>query len=160
MSRLWRRAATAFCFYAILLAGNFPLCAQRRAARAIPPVERLRRMTPEQRRRALSHLPPDRRKAVEEQLDRYSRLSVDERSRLNQQWDNFRKLPPERQSELRAAFRDFQGLPPARQKALRAEVGRLKQMDLVARSRRLDSPEIRRSFSGRERTLLRELSGY
>lgn len=159
MASFGRRAAIVF-LAAILTAGALPVYAQRRGARAVPPVERLRRMSPEQRRRALNQLPPDRKKAAEDRLDRYSKLSPEERSRLNRQWDKFRKLPPERQNQLRNAFRDFQSLPPSRQNAVRAEAGRLKQMGAASRSERLNSPEVRRNFSSRERTLLREFSEY
>src|SRR5436190_18557983 len=60
-------------------------------------IERLNRMTPEQRQRALDRLPPERREKVERRLENFNALPPEEKDRLRQQYQAFQKLPPEKQ---------------------------------------------------------------
>lgn len=160
MSSLCRRAAVAVCFSATLFASRPLAMAQGRGARPIPPVERLRRMSPEQRRRLLSQLPPGRRRELQERLDRYDKLTPEERSRLMERYDNFLRLPQERQQELRQALRELQDLPEARRKALRQEVSRLAQMDPKAREEHLQSADFKKNFSAQEQSLVHQLTEF
>src|SRR5438067_8810990 len=51
-------------------------------ARGEENLEKLSRMTPEQRRKALDHLPPERRRHIEDGVQRYQRLSPEAQAHL------------------------------------------------------------------------------
>lgn len=124
----------------------------------VPPVERLRQLTPEQRRRALSHLTPERRRVLEHRLERYNQLPLEERSRLVEQYKRFQRLSPNRQQEMRSAFRNYLDLSQERQQAVRPEIRRLLLMPAADRSARLKSRDFGRHYSPRERELIETLS--
>ena len=121
-------------------------------------IERLNRMTPEERQRALDRLPPERRVRVQERLDRLNAMPPQARERLREQYDEFQKLPPERQETVRRAFRDLNQLPEDRRPALRREIVRLRNMPAERRAFRMESERFRSLYSESERQLIRDLS--
>jgi hypothetical protein len=106
-----------------------------------PALQRLSQMTPQQRQKALSRLPPERRERIEQQLNRLDQLPPDQKAKLLQRYD------------------EFQGLPRDRQAAVRAELQALRKMPIPQRRQRLNSPEFQQSFSPEEQRLLRESLG-
>lgn len=110
----------------------------RPPALAGPVLQRLANMTPEQRERALSKLPPERRAYVEGQLNRLGNLSPEQRAKLLQRYD------------------EFQGLPRDRQSAVRSELQSLRKLPTPQLRERLNSPEFQQNFSPEEQRLLRE----
>ncbi len=113
--------------------------AVRQAPRSIPgkQIERLQKMSPADREKALAKLPPDRRQQVEQQLKR-----LDE-------------LPPQVREELNRRFEKLQSFPPARQRAVRQEVQSLRNMPFAERRARLKSDEFKQEFSPEEQDLIR-----
>jgi len=103
-----------------------------------PALQRLAQMTPQQRQKALSRLPPERRARIEEELDRLEKLPPDQRARLLQRYD------------------EFQGLPRDRQAAVRSELQALRKLPTPQLRDRLNSPEFKQQFSPEEQRLLRE----
>ena len=140
---------------------------QRRARPAAPPkimrsgpvtvLDRLERMSPEERRRALEKLPPQRRRQIEQRLERYNAMPPEQRERLRRQLSLFRSLPPERQEQTRQLFRRFTELPEDRQREIRRAARALRGLDEDRRKRRLESPAFRNRFSPEEQQLVREL---
>ncbi len=122
-------------------------------------LDRLNRMTPEQRERFLGSLTPERRNRIERQLERYRQLSPEERERLRNRYQRFRQLPPERQDEVRRLFRRFSDVPPARRPGIRREFMRLRGMSDSTRRSRIESEEFRRRYSLEERRLIEDLAG-
>ena len=121
-----------------------PAMAQaRRAPKGIPgpAIERLLSMTPEERERALSRLPPERRAQVEQRLNRLA------------------QLPPEQREELQRRYQEFRSLPQDRQDAVRLELQSLRRLPPRLRQRRLNSPGFEREYSPAEQRLLRESLG-
>jgi hypothetical protein len=112
--------------------------AQRPPALPTPALQRLANMTPEQRQKALSRLPPDRRDRVEDQLGKLDRLPADQRAKLLQRYD------------------EFQGLPRDRQATVRSELQALRKLPTPQLRERLNSPEFQEKFSPEEQRLLRE----
>ncbi|MBV8845033.1 MAG: DUF3106 domain-containing protein [Bryobacterales bacterium] len=106
--------------------------------RSIPgkQIEQLRKMSPEERQRALSNLPPERRQQVEKQLDRLD------------------KLPPEQRQVLDQRYEKLQSFPPPRQRAVRQELQSLRSMPFAERQARLHSDEFKQQFSPEERELI------
>jgi Protein of unknown function (DUF3106) len=148
---------------AVLLSAPGTFAQRRPGARAtrdpqVRMLDRLNRMSPEQRERFLRDLPPERRNRIERQLERYSELSPEDRQRLRDRYQRFRQLPPDKQAEVRRLFRRFSGLPPARRPEIRREFIRLRSMSDSARRSRLESEEFRQIYSREERRLLEDLA--
>ena len=113
--------------------------ADKQAPRSIPgkQIERLQKMTPEEREKALANLPSERRQQVEKQLNRLDQLTPQQREQLDQR------------------FEKLQGFPPARQRAVREEVQILRKMPFADRQARLHSEEFNQQFSAEEQDLIR-----
>src|SRR4051812_36771279 len=121
-------------------------------------IERLNSMTPEQRKRVLGKLSPERRERVERRLEDYNALAPEVRHQLREQYQQFQKLPPERQQAVRRSFRQFQDLPDDRRPMVRRELMRLRQMSPEERAAHVDSENFRSRFNESERQVLQELS--
>lgn len=121
-------------------------------------IERLSKMTPQEREQALAKLPPERRQDARRRLEAFQRLSPEERERLGRGLERFRDLPPEQQARVRRLFRQFNEVPAERRPALRRELNRLRQMDEEERRAHLNSDEFRGKHSVAEQQLLSELS--
>lgn len=122
------------------------------------PLEELQRMSPEERRRAIEKLPPERQRKLEERLERYNQMSPEQRERLRERYERFHQLPPERQEAMRQAFRDFTKLPQERQQIMRQEMRQLREMPEGERKQYMDGPEFRGRFDDNERRILEEMS--
>jgi hypothetical protein len=115
-------------------------------------------MSPEQRDRMLSKLPPERKATVERRLERYNNLPPDAKKRLSDEYDQFQKLAPEKQEAVRKMFREFNELPQDRRPQVRRELNQLRRMSAEDRQARLSSEEFRNNFDSNERRLLETLS--
>ena|SRR5260370_1135360 len=104
-------------------------------------VERIEKMTPDQRRAELAKLPPERRQQMEQRLERLSKLTPEQRAALNKRYEQFQHLPPDRQDAVRNEIQHLRSLPEAERKS------------------RLASDEVKKRFSSHEQQLLREASG-
>jgi hypothetical protein len=104
-------------------------------------VERIEKMSPDQRRAELAKLPPERRQQMEQRLERLSKLTPEQRAALNKRYEKFQHLPPDRQDAVRNEIQHLRSLPEAERKA------------------RLASDEVKKKFSSHEQQLLREASG-
>ncbi len=118
-------------------------------------LDRLERMTPEERKRFLDRLPPAQRDRLERRLKLYESLSPGERERLRERYQRFRTLPPERQQAARDLYRRFGELPPERRMALRRAVRNLSLLDEATRQRRMNSPQFRARFNPEDQSMIR-----
>jgi len=121
-------------------------------------IDRLERMTPEERRRVLDRLPPERKKLVEERLKQFSQLPPEERARLRRRLERFQQLPPEQQEAARSTFLRFRRFPEDRRKLLTGEFQQLRRMDEPGRRSRISSDEFRSKYTPAEQQLLQDLS--
>jgi hypothetical protein len=122
-------------------------------------MERLSRMTMEERNRALAKLPPDRRKAVEQRLEKYNTLPAPMKDRLREEYNTFQQLSPEKQEQVRGLFKQFNDIPEDRRKEVRRELYRLRNMPADRRSRRMASEKYKGEYSDSERQMLDNLVG-
>jgi hypothetical protein len=120
-------------------------------------LDRLERMSPEERRRALEKLPPERRQRIEERLRQYESLTPEERERLRRQFEQFRQMPPERQQALRELYQRFRELPEDRRRAVRRGVWELQRLGEARRQFRLSRPWFQNRYSPEELEMVREL---
>lgn len=132
--------------------------AAREATQFQKQLDKFQRMTPQQRRRALNALPPERRELFERRLEEYRSLEPDERQRLARQLDNFRQLPPERQKAVREMRRKLADMPAGRRRLMAGELQQLRGLEDEARRERLSSMELKERFSDEERQMLNDLS--
>ena len=126
----------------------------------VPPhlvMERLSRMTPGERDRLFSKLPPERRSLLEERLGKYSKMPSEAKERLRDEYNSFQQLPADKQEEVRKLYKQFSELPEDRRPALRKELVRLRNMPAERRTRRMGSERFRTEYSDSERTLLTSL---
>lgn len=121
-------------------------------------LDRLEKMTPEQRSRVLSKLPPERRKKVEEGLERFHQLPPSEQDQLRDRLERFGQLPPERQAAARRLFARFNQLPEERRQLLGEEFRVLRQMEDQDRRARINDDEFRSRFTLAEQQLLQDFS--
>ena len=136
--------------------------AQRRKGRApdVPPhlvMERLSRMTPGERDRLFSKLPPERRSLLEDRLGKYSRMPHEAKQRLRDEYNSFQQLPADKQEEVRKLYKQFSELPEDRRPALRRELVRLRNIPAKRRTKRMASNKFLAEYSDTERTLLASL---
>jgi len=122
------------------------------------PLERFRRMPPEQRRRVLEQLAPERQKQFEERFETYDRLGPEERERLREQYQIFRQLPPERQEVFRRLYRKYSELPDDRRAVVGDEFHHLSALPEADRRARINSDEFRNKYTLSEQQLLQDLT--
>lgn len=120
-------------------------------------MEHLNAMTPEERERFLSRMPPDRRQHLEERLRAFQNLSPEARERLRRESAEFEQLTPEKQQAIRDLFRQMNELPEDRRVAVRRELNHLRNMPPERRTNRMASDRFRNDFSDSERDLMDSL---
>jgi hypothetical protein len=122
-------------------------------------LEKLRRMAPEERERALEGMPPVRRRMMEQRLERWERMAPARKQRLQGSFENFRQMKPEQQENLRGLVRKFNDTMPAGKRVDgRRALTHLRKLDPEGRKRFLESPRMKDRFSDSERDLLAEMA--
>jgi hypothetical protein len=121
-------------------------------------LERLERMTPDERSKALANLPAQRRQEIEQKLEQFDRLPAQERTRIRNQLERMNRLPPEQQNQVRRSIRQFQALPDYRRVLLRRELDRMATMPDEARRAHMNTEEFRNHYSPREQQMIQDLS--
>lgn len=117
------------------------------------PLERLGKMTPADRKKALEKLPAERRRAIENRLEQYNKLTPEEKARFQR----FNSLPPQRQQAVRQAIGGLTKLPPERQQVVRDELRQMQGLAPGAREARINSDEFREKYSPQEQQLIEQL---
>lgn len=123
-----------------------------------PALDRLSRMSPAEREKALANLPPDRRAQVLKRLQSYQTLSPQARARANTQLQRLQSLPPKQQNQVRGSLQKFQNLPDDRKAAVSSELDHLESMPEAHRQTRLASPEFKSQYSSSERQMIGDIS--
>jgi hypothetical protein len=120
-------------------------------------LDRLSRMSPEERERLLEKLPPPRRRMVESNLRRFQEMPPERRAFLAERLRQFEQMTPERQAHLRELLRSVGQLPPERRRILQGEFARMKRMSDEDRLDYISSTAFQERFNERERELLLDL---
>lgn len=119
-------------------------------------VDRLNQMTPEQRRKVLDRMPPERRKLLEDRIVKYNNIAPEVRERVRKDYEYFQQLSPEKQDTARQVMRDIAALPPDRRPMVRGAIGNLRKQTAELQETRLNSRGFQQRFSEAERKLIRE----
>jgi DNA-binding MarR family transcriptional regulator len=126
----------------------------RRAPSPTDLLERLQKLTPEQREAVFEAMPEERRAAVRRRFDAFNKLSADERDRLGENLLVFLNLGPQRQELARAMFRRFAGFAKDRQESMRSEMKVMADLSPEDRRSRVNADEFRNRFSADEKLLM------
>jgi len=121
-------------------------------------IERVLKMSPEEREQFLSSLPPVRRQNVEKQLQDYAKMAPARRNLLMSQVEMLHSLPPQKQAQVTRAIRQFQALPEDRKAVIKREMGQLAPMSDEERRARMNSEEFRNRYSATEQQMMSNLS--
>ncbi len=130
-----------------------------RAPRArVNQMEKFSSMTPQERRRAIERLPPERQKQIERNVERYNSLSGDEKERLRHRFERFQNLSPEDQRRTRQLSREVNDMPEDRRQQVRRETARLRRMKEDKRKQRLASDQFKSQYSPEEQRVIEGLA--
>jgi phage-related protein len=135
---------------------SFPVWAQDHGSPGLQLIERLNRMSPEERRRLLNRMPSDRRMVLEKRIDKLNSMKPEAREKALRDYEYFQQLPPEKQNEARRVLKKIADLPEERRKMLRTAIHHLREQGPELRQRRMESRGYHDRFSEDERKLIRE----
>jgi hypothetical protein len=138
---------------AILILSSLPLWSQAAGANLI---ERLNRMSPAERQRALNRMPADRRAILERRMNALNNINPEAKQKLQRDYQHFQKLPRDKQDEARKTLRQIADLPEGRRKLVRGAIHNLRQQSPEIQQQRLESRAFQRRFEEEERKLIRE----
>src|SRR5580704_1805548 len=85
-------------------------------------LNRLAQMTPEEREKALSRLPPAQRTNIERQIRNFQQLPPAAQERRLDRAERLNSLPPQKQKEVRGAANQLRNLPEDRRMAINQEL--------------------------------------
>jgi hypothetical protein len=140
------------------LSAQRPKMPRKMTPKARTQLELLQRMSPEERRRLLNNLPPERKRVMEQRLRQLEQMSPAERRQTRRMLDDFESLPPERRQAVRRLFGRFNQMPADRRPVLREEMRSLGQMDDADREARMASDEYKSKYTPAEQEWLADLS--
>jgi len=120
-------------------------------------IEEFMRMSPAEREREISKLPPERQERVRQRLQEYDRMPPAQKERLQRQWERLSELPPERQQQVRQSMRDFTQQPQERRQAMRRQLVQVQAMNPEERRAYFNSPEFKSQFSPDEQGIMKNM---
>ncbi len=128
-----------------------------RPANAPQTLDKLYRLSPGERQRALAKLPPQRKQNIEKRLQDFDKMPAAQQDRVRERLEKLNALPQERRVEVRRSIQEFSKFPQERKMALNREVRKLAAMDAVDREQYLASSGFRDKHSEGDRRLIGDL---
>lgn len=117
-------------------------------------LERLSKMSAEERAQALADLPPARRARIEKGLEQLDALTPQRRQEWFDRYRRYSRMSDKQKEAIRKVTAEISTLAPSRSKALREELDTYRQMPMWAREARMKSPDFRNKFNAEEREIL------
>ena len=124
------------------------------------PIDRLLRMTPEQRERAIEKFPPKQQDNFRKRFEAFDRQTEAQKQRELEQKDAFWSLPPDKQRLVRDQINAFKALPVDRRQEVRKAYVRLSHETPEGRNTILARPQFRSRFTPAELQILTVLPEY
>jgi len=121
-------------------------------------LERLTKLTPDQRNRALASLPPARREKIEQQLADYQRMKPEERAKVLDRYNRMQALPPQKQRQVRASIQQFAALPQPRKALVGKQLKMMKGLSESDRRTLMNSEEFRNKFTASEQQMIEDIA--
>jgi len=120
-------------------------------------LSRLLKLSPEQRNKALSSLPPVRRAQIEKRLNDYQQMPEPQRARALERLRRMQSLPPQKQQQVRASSKMFLELPEPRHKLVQRQIGQLRPLSDADRRALMNSDEFRSKFTPSEQQMIEDI---
>ena len=122
-------------------------------------LDKMRRMTPEEREQVLRNMPSARRQMFERRLEQWNRLESGQKQRLQGSLESFRSLTPEQQQTVRGLYRKFsETMPEEKRGDGKRILVRLRNLEPDERKALLNAPRVKARFTDSERELLAEMA--
>lgn len=131
---------------------------QANPAAAEKQLDRLLKMTPEQRDKALQNLPPAQRQRLNNQLNAVGKWPAAWQNHALARLERLRSLPPQRQNQVRQSLNQFQQAPEDRQEQMAQELRKLAPLQDDQRRELMNTEEFRNRYSPREQQIIGNLA--
>jgi len=115
-------------------------------------------MTPEEREKALSRLPPARRAQIEQRIQNFEKQPLAVQERNLHRLERLNSLPPARRKEVRQSMNQFRDLPDDRKKAINQALLRMSPMPDDERRAYMSTEDFRNRFSPAEQQMVGNLA--
>jgi hypothetical protein len=119
---------------------------------------RLERMTPVEREKALSQLPPARRAQIEKRIQNFQKLPPAVQERRLDRLERLNSLPPLAQAQVRRSVNQLQNLPDDRRRAINQELRRMSVMPEDERQPYMNSEDFHNRFSPSEQQIVSDVA--
>ena len=104
------------------------------------------------------NLSPERQQQFVNRLNRLNSMPPQRRERMLNELDVIEHMTPQQQQRARSMFGDMRQLPDDRRRAVATALRDLRDMSPEDRQRTIDSEEYRRTYSDKEREILRGMT--
>jgi hypothetical protein len=121
-------------------------------------LNRLAQMTPEEREKALSRLPPAQRENLERQIRNFQQLPPAAQERRLDRAERLNSLPPQQQNQVRRSANQLRNLPEDRRMAINQELRHMSVMPDDERQAYMNTEEFRNRFSPDEQRIVGNLA--
>jgi phage-related protein len=121
-------------------------------------LDKLLKLSPEQRNKALSSLPPQRRAQILAKLDNYQKVPPQQRARELDLLQRLQMLPPPKRAQVRNALRQFQAVPQPRRQQIQKQAKQLAGLPDGDRRSLMNSEEFRSKYTPAEQQMIEDLS--
>jgi len=121
-------------------------------------LSKLLKLSPEQRNKALSALPPDRRAMIEKRLDDYQQMPEPQRARALERLRRMQSLPQQKQNQVRASTKKFVELPQPRHGLVQKQLNQLRPLADDDRRALMNSEEFRSKFTPAEQQMIEDIA--
>jgi phage-related protein len=121
-------------------------------------LDRLLKLTPEQRNKALGSLPPQRRALILSKLEDYQKLPPELRQRELDRLQRLQQLPPQKRAQVRNSLRQFQAVPQPRHRQMQQQINQLAALPEPDRRALMNSEEFRSKYTPAEQQIIEDVS--
>ena len=120
-------------------------------------LERLLKLSPEERSRALSSLPPLRRAQIEKRLNTFQQMSDPVRARALEHLRRMQSLPPDKQAQVRASAQKLAVMEQPRRRQINRQINQLRPLSDAERRAAMDTDEFRSQFTPEEQQMIENI---
>jgi len=129
-----------------------------RAGSAPQTVDKLSRLSPEDRRKALASLPAQRRQNIAKRLDEIDKMPPAQQERVRARLEKLNALPPDQRARVRRSMQEFAALPQERKQVLNRGVKQLAALEPASRERYLAAAPFKDQYTESERRMMLDLA--
>jgi hypothetical protein len=119
---------------------------------------KLNSMTPEEREKALSVLPPAQRERIEQRIQNFQKLPPAQQEKNLERLQRLNALPPGRQKEVRQSMAQLNKLPQDRKASVNRELRNMTGMTADERAAYMNTDAFRNRYSPDEQRVVGDLA--